>query len=330
MDADVSSERLAKPAEASTPAYLALAETGELARRALEALKLLGPVCTVCPRRCKVDRRADVRGLCGVGRRAVVASCFAHFGEEDCLSGNRGSGTIFFSGCNLRCVFCQNHDISWRVRGEQVSPIRLAELMLVLQEVGCHNLNLVTPEHVVPEILEALPHAVAAGLSLPIVYNTSAFDSLESLRLLEGVVDIYMPDLKLLSRASSRRYLKRLDYPDRARATIAEMQRQVGDLLLDERGLARRGLLLRHLVLPGLVEETEAVLRFVAEELGTNCYLNLMAQYRSEGRVRDSDGYPELDRRLRRDEYEHALGLARALHLRLDERSAWEGQRLAP
>ena len=165
----------------------------ELERRAVEAHELLGERCLVCPRGCKVDRRADVAGLCAVGRHAVVASYFPHFGEEDCLRGRRGSGTIFFSGCNLRCVFCQNHDISWEVRGELVTPERLAEMMIELQATGCHNINWVTPEHVVPQILEALPLAFARGLELPIVYNTSAYDSLDSLRLMEGVVDVYMP-----------------------------------------------------------------------------------------------------------------------------------------
>ena len=169
----------------------------ELERRAAEAHELLGERCVVCPRGCKVDRRADVAGLCAIGRHAVVASYFPHFGEEDCLRGRRGSGTIFFSGCNLRCVFCQNHDISWQVRGELVTPERLAEMMLELQAIGCHNINFVTPEHVVPQILEALPLALAGGLDLPIVYNTSAYDSLDSLRLMEGIVDVYMPDFKL-------------------------------------------------------------------------------------------------------------------------------------
>ncbi|MDQ3777932.1 MAG: radical SAM protein, partial [Actinomycetota bacterium] len=260
------------------PTYLEL-PPAELLARAREAHELLGPRCVVCPRGCKVDRRADVAGLCAIGRDAVVASYFPHFGEEDCLRGRRGSGTIFFSGCNLRCVFCQNHDISWQVRGERVSPVRLAEMMLELQAIGCHNINWVTPEHVVPQILEALPLAFAHDLRLPIVYNTSAYDSLDSVRLMEGIVDVYMPDFKLWTSEAARRYLKRADYPDVARETIVEMNRQVGDLVVDEHGMARRGLILRHLIMPGLVEETEAILRFVAEELGTGTYVNLMAQY---------------------------------------------------
>jgi putative pyruvate formate lyase activating enzyme len=301
----------------------------ELERRAVEADELLGERCVVCPRRCKVDRRADVAGLCAIGRHAVVASHFPHFGEEDCLRGRRGSGTIFFSGCNLRCVFCQNHDISWEVQGELVMPERLAEMMLELQAIGCHNINWVTPEHVVPQILEALPLAFARGLEVPIVYNTSAYDSLDSLRLMEGIVDVYMPDFKLWTSETARRYLKRADYPDVARETIAEMNRQVGDLVLDERGLARRGLILRHLIMPGLLEETEAILRFVAEELGTGTYVNLMAQYYVSDKVGKEGEYEELARGIHREEYEQAFALARELGLRLDPRSIGERRRLA-
>jgi putative pyruvate formate lyase activating enzyme len=240
----------------------------ELERRAREAYELLGPRCTVCPRLCKVDRREDVKGLCAIGRHAVVASHFPHFGEENCLRGRRGSGTIFFSGCNLRCVFCQNHDISWQVRGERATPERLATMMVELQAIGCHNINWVTPEHVVPQILEALPLAVQRGLRLPIVYNTSSYDSIDSLELMDGIVDIYMPDFKLWSSELARRYLAKRDYAEVARHSVREMHRQVGDLVFDEHGMARRGLLVRHLVMPGLLGETEAILRFVADELG--------------------------------------------------------------
>jgi putative pyruvate formate lyase activating enzyme len=310
------------------PPYLALARSGELERRTAEALELLGERCTVCPRGCKVDRRADIPGLCAVGRRAVVASHFPHFGEEDCLRGRRGSGTIFFSGCNLRCVFCQNHDISWRLRGERVTPERLATMMLELQAIGCHNVNWVTPEHVVPQILEAVPLAVDRGLRLPIVYNTSSYDALDSLRLMEGVVSVYMPDFKLWTAASARRYLKRADYADVARRTITEMHRQVGGLVLDEKGIAIRGLLVRHLVMPGLLDETEAILRWVAANVGPGTYVNLMAQYYPSGRV-GADEFEELDRRVYREEYEAALELADTLGLRLDARSRAERRELA-
>jgi putative pyruvate formate lyase activating enzyme len=302
----------------------------EVRRRADEAFELLGERCVVCPRGCKVDRRADVKGLCAIGRHAVVASYFPHFGEEDCLRGRRGSGTIFFSGCNLRCQFCQNYEISWVVRGELAPPERLAGMMLELQAIGCHNVNWVTPEHVVPQILEAVPIAVERGLRLPLVYNTSAYDSLDSLRLMDGVVDVYMPDFKLWTRETSRRYLKRGDYADVARETIAEMHRQVGDLVLDEGGMARRGVILRHLVMPGLLEETEAILRWVAEELGTGCYVNLMAQYYVSGKVGRDGEYLEIARGLHRSEYDQALDVARELGLRLDPRSVAERARLRP
>ena len=301
----------------------------ELERRAVEAHQLLGERCVVCPRGCKVDRRADVAGLCAIGRQAVVASYFPHFGEEDCLRGRRGSGTIFFSGCNLRCVFCQNHDISWQVRGELVTPERLAAMMIELQAAGCHNINWVTPEHVVPQILEALPVAFARGLGLPIVYNTSGYDSLHSLRVMDGIVDVYMPDFKVWTSETARRYLKRADYPDIARDTIVEMHRQVGDLVLDQRGMARRGLILRHLIMPGLLEETEAILRFVAAELGTGTYVNLMGQYYVSGRVGQNGQYAEIARGIYREEYEQALALAGELGLRLDPRSVGERRRLA-
>jgi putative pyruvate formate lyase activating enzyme len=300
----------------------------ELERRAAEAFELLGERCVVCPRGCKVDRRADVAGLCAIGRHAVVASYFPHFGEEDCLRGSRGSGTIFFSGCNLRCVFCQNHSISWEIQGEMVDANRLAEMMLELQAIGCHNINWVTPEHVVPQILEAVPLAIDGGLCLPIVYNTSAYDSHDSLRLMEGIVDVYMPDFKLWSSETAKRYLKRADYPDVARESIKEMYRQVGDLVLDDRGMAQRGLILRHLIMPGLIEETEAILRFVAEELGQGCYVNLMAQYYVSGKVGQDGQYGEIARGIHREEYEQALALARELGLRLDPRSVGESRRL--
>jgi putative pyruvate formate lyase activating enzyme len=309
------------------PPYLALHASGELRERARRALELLEGRCVVCPRLCKVDRLADRPGLCRVGRHAVVASYFPHFGEENCLRGRRGSGTIFFSGCNLRCVFCQNHDISWQLQGERADPERLAGMMLELQALGCHNINWVTPEHVVPQILEALPLAVDGGLRLPIVYNTSAYDSAQSLACMNGVVDVYMPDFKLWSSDLARRYLAKRDYPEVARDSVREMHRQVGDLLLDEHGMARRGLLVRHLVMPGLLAETEAILRFVASELGPGTYVNVMAQYYPAGRTGE---FPEIDRHLYREEFERALELADDLGLRrLDERSRAAVGRLA-
>ncbi|HJW84807.1 MAG TPA: radical SAM protein [Anaerolineae bacterium] len=301
------------------PAYLSLYRSGELRRRAELAVERLAH-CEACPRNCGVDRLADRSAACKTGRYARVSSYFPHLGEEDCLRGWNGSGTIFFAWCNLRCVFCQNFDISQLGKGQVTPPQSLAGMMLALQALGCHNINLVTPEHAVPQVLEALVPAIEAGLRLPIVYNTSAYDSLESLRLLDGVVDIYMPDFKFWDPQSSLRYLKARDYPEAARRAIAEMQRQVGDLKLDENGVARRGVLVRHLVMPGYLDETEAILRFLAEEVSPDTYVNVMAQYRPANKV-SVEKYPELNRRISSQEYRAAIEFAHQAGLwRLDER----------
>ncbi len=301
------------------PAYLRLYESGELKQRVERALDALCS-CAVCPRNCRVDRIADKFAVCKTGRNAVVGSYFAHFGEEDCLRGWKGSGTIFFSGCNLRCVFCQNFDISWQLRGTPAPPQKLAAMMLELQETGCHNINFVTPEHVVPQIVEALPFAVEGGLRLPIVYNTSAYDSMESLEIMDGIVDIYMPDFKYWDSEMARKYSKAPDYPHVARRTIREMYRQVGDLELDEDGLAKRGLIIRHLVMPEDIAGTREVMRWIARELSPNTYVNLMAQYNPAGKVSAKE-YSEINRRLKPSEYEQALDEAwRAGLKRLDPR----------
>jgi putative pyruvate formate lyase activating enzyme len=304
------------------PAYLALHRSGELTRRVERALDELR-CCRLCPRDCDVDRRADRYAFCKTGRHAVVASAFPHFGEEDCLRGWNGSGTIFFAHCNLRCVFCQNYDISQAAKVSEARgtpPAGIAELMLALQARGCHNINVVTPEHVVPQVLEALALAVAGGLRLPLVYNTSAYDSAASLALLDGIVDIYMPDFKYWTPARAARYLKAEDYPAVARARIAEMHRQVGPLRVDEEGLAYRGVLVRHLVMPGALDETEAILGWIAGTLGRDAYVNLMDQYYPAGRV-GGEHYPELDRPLAPEEFFAAERLAAVAGLtRLDER----------
>ena len=303
------------------PAYSGLshAELADRVRRALETLR----ECRACPRDCRVNRLADKWAGCKTGRYAVVSSYFPHHGEEDCLRGWNGSGTIFFSHCNLRCVFCQNVDISQAVRPGRVpgcSPEEIAAMVLELQARGCHNLNLVTPEHVVPQALEALAVAIERGLALPIVYNTGAYDALESLALLDGIVDIYMPDFKLWTEERSRAYLKAKDYPEVARAAIREMHRQVGPLVIGADGLARRGLLIRHLVMPGCLEETRSILAWVASELGPDTYVNLMDQYRPAGLV-GPGRYAELNRRLGGAEFRQAWQMARELGLqRLDER----------
>ncbi len=303
------------------PAYLALWRSGELARRVERAVAKLED-CVLCPRDCHVNRLADKFAVCRVGRYAHVASHFPHFGEEDCLRGTRGSGTIFFSGCNLRCVFCQNFDISWRLEGEIARPARLAEMMLELQEHGCHNINFVTPEHVVPQILEGLLTAVAGGLRLPLVYNTSAYDSLDSLELMDGLIDIYMPDFKFWEGEMARRYVRAPNYPEAARRAIKEMHRQVGPLVVGENGLALRGVILRHLVMPGEIAGTRHIMQWIAEELGPETYVNVMAQYYPAGKVTDSE-HAEINRALTREEFRDALATARQAGLpRVDQRSA--------
>jgi putative pyruvate formate lyase activating enzyme len=300
------------------PAYLALHHKGELKRRAELALAELEE-CHVCPRDCGVNRLIDKTAACKTGRYAQVASFFPHFGEEDCLRGWRGSGTIFFSMCNLRCVFCQNYDISQANKGQEVTPLELASLMLELQEQGCHNINFVTPEHVVPQLLEGLVIAVEAGLRLPIVYNTSAYDSMQSLRLLDGVVDIYMPDFKFWEPQLSLRYLKAKDYAEAACRVIKEMYRQVGPLKFDEKGLAKRGVLVRHLVMPGLLDETRHIFNFLATEIGPELYVNVMDQYYPAGKV-NADKYAEINRGVTTPEYKEAVRLAGEAGFRLDKR----------
>jgi putative pyruvate formate lyase activating enzyme len=294
--------------ETFEPAYLRTYASGELGERVERALKLLH-ACTACPRSCKVNRMEDKFAVCRTGRHAGVSSHFPHHGEEDCLSGWKGSGTIFFTGCNLRCVFCQNFDISWQERGTPTPPRQLAAMMLELQAQGCHNINFVTPEHVAPQIVEALPFAIERGLRLPLVYNTSAYDSMESLALLDGLVDIYMPDFKFWDAEMARKYSRAPDYPEVARRTIKEMHRQVGNLAISPSGLARRGLLIRHLVMPGEVAGTQAVMRWIAAELSPDTYVNVMAQYHPAGKVSPSD-HSEINRRVTRAEFERALEAA--------------------
>lgn len=300
------------------PSYLALHRRGVLQQRMETALETLAD-CHVCPRECGADRLSGETGFCKAGRYALVSSGFPHMGEEDCLRGWRGSGTIFFSQCHVGCVFCQNFDISQGGVGEPMLPEQIAVLMLRLQGQGCHNINFVTPSHVVPAILEALPFAIEQGLRLPLVYNSSGYDSLEMLGLLDGVVDIYMPDFKFWSPDLSQRYLHARDYPEVARQALREMHRQVGDLTMDESGIARRGLLVRHLVMPGLLRDTEAVLRFLAEQISPDTYVNVMAQYHPDGRV-GSLHFSEINRRVSSREYGEAVQLAQGLGLRLDRR----------
>jgi putative pyruvate formate lyase activating enzyme len=301
-----------------SPGYLNLHRTGELASRAAQALEGLRS-CQTCPRNCRVNRLENELGFCKIGRLARVASYSPHFGEEDPLVGSGGSGTIFFAQCSLACAFCQNYEISHLGRDEPAaSPEQLAAIMLELQGQGVHNINFVTPSHVVPQILEALPLAAEQGLRLPLVYNSSGYDTLETLRLLDGVVDIYMPDAKFFSFEAAKRYCQAEDYPERARQALKEMHRQVGDLLLDENETAVRGLLVRHLVMPDDLAGTRQWMEFLAREVSTDTYVNIMDQYRPCG---GADTFPELQRSITPQEFENALSAAKKAGItRLDQR----------
>ena len=297
------------------PGYLRLLKSGELDRRAKSALKLLESR-TLCPHKCNVDRSKDQKGFCKIGKDAIIASYGPHFGEEAPISGQRGSGTVFFSGCNLKCVYCQNFEISQKLEGYQVPAEYLAFVFLALQNDGCHNINLVTPTHIVPQFLEALVIAAKEGLHIPIVYNCGGYESIETLKLLDGIIDIYMPDLKYGSNSVAHKYSKIKGYWDIARDAIKEMHRQVGDLRLDSKGIAQKGLLIRHLVLPNDLDRAAKVLEFIAKELSTETYVNIMDQYRPCGMAHE---FPELNRRITREEYMRAVEIARAFGLnRLD------------
>jgi putative pyruvate formate lyase activating enzyme len=297
------------------PAYLALHASGELAARARTALDRLRS-CDLCPHCCRVDRTAGGRGRCRVGRYALLASAGAHFGEETPLVGDGGSGTMFFSGCNLFCRFCQNAEISQGLAGHTLRPDEMAASMLRLQDAGCVNLNLVSPSHVVAQVLEALVLAADGGFHLPLVYNTGGYDSLETLRLLDGVVDIYLPDMKYGDSSTALRLSGIPDYLGHNRAAVREMHRQVGNLVTDKRGVAWKGLLVRHLVLPEELAGTAAVAGFLGEEVSSDTYLNLMKQYRP---CHEAWTEPALSRRVTASEYDLAARQARAAGLwRLD------------
>ncbi len=302
------------------PAYLNLLRQGRLQARVTEAHKHLSD-CDLCARYCHVNRLETIAGaVCRTGEHAVVNSFGAHHGEEDPLRGSRGSGTIFFSWCSLRCVFCQNWDISQKGLGREVQVEELAAMMLSLQAQGCHNINFVTPSHVVAQIIAAVAIAAENGLHLPLVYNTGGYDSPEALHLLDGIIDIYMPDMKYGDSRIARKYSKIRNYVEVNFAAVREMHRQVGDLEMDDEGIARRGLLVRHLVLPGGLAGTDAVLGFLAHEISRHTYLNLMDQYHPCYRAGDN---PPLDRDLRAKEYKEALVMAKRHGLnRLDSHRA--------
>jgi len=297
------------------PAYLALLRAGELEERARIAHDHLAS-CTLCPRECGANRLAGEFGSCHTGERAVLASFHAHFGEERPLVGSGGSGTIFFSHCNLKCVFCQNHDISQAGHGQEVDAHQLAGIMLHLQAAGCHNVNLVSPSHVVPQILSALVIAAEEGLRIPLVYNTGGYDAIETLRLLDGIIDIYMPDMKYSDEKIGRDFSDIPSYPVVNQAAVLEMHSQVGDLKISADGVAERGLLIRHLVLPNGLAGSHQILRFIAEMISVDTYLNIMDQFRPAYQAyREND----LNRRITRTEYQDILHFAESLGMtRLD------------
>jgi putative pyruvate formate lyase activating enzyme len=299
------------------PRYLKLFYDGTLQQRIHEAHALLKS-CALCPRRCRVNRLENEKGVCGTGRQVMVSSSGPHFGEEAVLTGRFGSGTIFFTGCNLQCVFCQNYDVSHEVQGDEITAQQLADIMIVLQNKCVHNINFVSPSHVVPQILEALPLAIEKGLNIPLVYNTGGYDSVETLRLLEGVIDIYMPDYKFSKDIPALLYCKAPDYPEIIKSALREMHRQVGDLQMDDNNRAVRGLLVRHLVMPDGLAGTRNAVKFIADEISIHTYMNIMDQYRPCG---DIEKFPELNRSITPAEYEEALVAARDAGLaRLDNR----------
>ncbi len=289
------------------PAYEKLEREGKLAGRVKQAYDLFEN-CQLCPRKCGVDRKKGVKGFCRAPLKPVIYSYHPHFGEEIPLVGGKGSGTIFFSNCNLRCVFCQNWPIAHEGRGKEVQDEELADMMIHLQKIGCHNINLVTPTHVMPNILNATRIALKKGLHLPLMYNTSGYERIEILRMLEGVVDIYKPDMKYTDADKAAKYSAGAsDYPEVTQKAILEMHRQVGVLKLDNQGIALRGVIIRHLVMPNRVAGTEKFVKWVAEALPKSTYVNIMAQYRVEYKAYD---YPEIARGITPQEFLEAMDWA--------------------
>ncbi len=292
------------------PSYLALYESGELQDRITRLTSIL-ETCTLCPRQCKVNRLQGESGYCKTRANLVVTSYFPHFGEERPLIGRSGSGTIFLTHCNLKCNFCQNYDISHLGSGESVSITKLAQMMISLQMQGCHNINFVTPTHFAPQIVAALPNAIKMGLKLPIVYNCGGYESLEVIELLEGIIDIYMPDAKFSSAEHAQTYANAPDYFDVLKPVLKEMHRQVGVLKI-ENDIANRGVLIRHLVMPNDVAGSEEILKFIGEELSTESYVNIMSQYHPCFNAIDE---PLINRRITSKEYYQAIEVAKKLRL---------------
>ncbi len=297
------------------PSYVELYHNGELTKR-VAALKQIMNRCTLCPHECRMDRR-NATGKCRTGTKAIVASYHAHFGEESCLVGKYGSGTIFFANCNLSCIFCQNWDISQMPAGKEVDPEELADIMMHVQQKGCHNINLVSPTHVIAAIVEALPHAIERGLNVPLVYNSGGYDSAETLKLIDGIIDIYMPDFKYMDETVARELSGAKDYPRKAVNALKEMHRQVGDLVI-EKGIAKRGLLVRHLVMPENIVRSDLVFKELSD-ISPHTYVNIMAQYRPEYRART---HTILGRQITMQEYDQAFIWAREAGLyRFDRQS---------
>lgn len=290
------------------PSYLELERKGLLSER-VKKLYSIYESCHLCPRDCRVNRIKGEVGKCRASAKVKVSSAFPHFGEEAPLIGKKGSGAIFFSNCGLRCVYCQNYKVSLQGEGEEISDERLAEVMIKLQRMGCHNINLVTPTHYVPNIVNALQKAIRKGLSIPLTYNTGGYETLETLQLLDGVIDIYLPDCKYMDPKYAAKYSEEAyNYPYYVKIALKEMYRQVGDLEVNGKRIAVKGLMIRHLVLPNRVAGTEKFLKFVADNLSKTTYINIMSQYRPEYKASE---YPEIARRLKRSEYTEALKLAR-------------------
>ena len=295
------------------PKYIKEKQQGGLLKKIKQSSDLLTS-CNLCPRQCRVDRTRHEKGYCSTGEKAVVSSFSAHFGEEPQLVGNKGSGTIFFSNCNLKCIFCQNYDISVNGMGQEADNEKIASIMLYLQKIGCHNINLVTPSHVVPQILKALDTAVGYGLNIPLVYNCSGYESIDTLRILKDIIDIYMPDFKFWDPDMSKLYCNARDYPQTAKKAIKEMYDQVGDLKVDKAGIACSGLIVRHLVMPGNLDGTYNILKFLKEKISSNTHVNIMSQYHPMGKA---GKIKELSSPLTPQEFKKALDMGKKFNLKI-------------
>jgi putative pyruvate formate lyase activating enzyme len=293
------------------PAYLSLYEKGELNLRN-DKLKEILKSCILCPRKCGANRLNGEIGYCGAGKDIEISSAFSHFGEERPLLGSGGSGTIFLTHCNLRCVFCQNYDISHLGEGKIITSFKMAEIMISLQKIGCPNINFVTPTQYVPQIIESLTYAIQMGIKIPLVYNCGGYESLDTIKLLDSIVDIYMPDTKFSSSFSSERYCNAKNYYENLKQVLKEMHRQTGDLKIDSRGIAERGILIRHLVMPNDSSGSEEILKFIAKEISIHSYVNIMDQYRP---IFKAGEFPEIDRRPTLEEYFNVIDIAKRFGL---------------